>query len=896
MTRWVTTLRLRLRSLFLKADVERELDEELQYHFEREVEQRRAAGVPDAEARAAARRSMGAVTQNMEACRDMRGLNVIDHGMQDLRFALRQLLKNPGFACTAILVLTLGIAATVTILGFVDAALVRPLPYEAPSRLVHVFGTRPETVQSQGRGGVSYQDFRDWRERSRAFRSMAAYDVRAGFNLTTPEGPERVRGLRVTSGFFRTLGVAPMLGREFRDDEEGPSAPATVMLSYGTWQSRFGADPAVLGRTVTLQFPWLAGGEPHVVIGVLPPEFLFPMAAEADFWATIRGQQPCWDVRSCQSLETVARLADGVSPEAASANLTAVMAQLRAEYPEHHREPTVAKLVALPDVMLGGIRPILLMLLGAAGLLWLIASMNAVSLILARSETRRREVAVRSALGASSTRLALQFGTEALVLAALSGALGLLLASWSMRALTSLMSADMIARMPYFRDVGLSLRVIVFAGVLSVIVGLVLGLIPVARTSTSETLAGLKEESRGSAGTMWRRAGAPLVVAELAIAMILLVSAGLLGKSLYRRLHVDPGFNVQQLALLSVSPVSVASGSPDGNEQPGRLAQQVAERVAAVPGVMSVGYADLSPLAPWLAPASTLWIPGRAEHEQLKDSAPIRRVSAGYFRTLQATLLRGREFTAGDLTGIRPVMIINNTASQRYFRGDNPIGRSIALGGPNSPLREIIGIVGDIKDGPPELPAYPAAYVPFDQFAFTLLVRTAQAEHAVLPSVVDAVHEVQRGLLVDGQTTMTEQMNRLPSTSLNRSSAWLVGGFACVAFVLGVVGLYGVVAYTVGQRTREIGVRMALGAQRRSVYRLVLTDAGRLVSLGTALGLASAVGLATLTRQVLFGVESWDPATLAVVSSGLIVSALLASYLPARRAASVNPTEVLRSK
>lgn len=896
MPRWVITLRLRLRSLLFKADVERELHEELQYHFDREVEARRAAGIPHDEAGVAARRRLGAVTQNMEACRDMRGLNVIDHATQDLRFALRQLGKNPGFAGTAILVLTLGIAASVTIFGFVDAALVRPLPYDAPSRLVHVFGTRPETVQSQYRGGVSYQTFRDWRERSRAFRSMAAYDVRAGFNLTTPEGPERVRGLRVTSGFFRTLGVAPILGRDFRDDEEGPSAPATVMLSYGAWQSRFGADPAVLGRTVTLQFPWLAGGEPYVVIGVLPPEFLFPMAAEADFWATIRGQQACWDVRSCQSLESVARLADGVSPEAASANLTAVMAQLRAEYPEHHREPAVARVVGLPDVMLGDVRPILLMLLGAAGLLWLIAGLNGVSLILARSETRRREVAVRSALGASSTRLTLQFGTEALVLATLSGALGLLLASSSMRVLTSLMSADMIARMPYFRNVGMNLRVVVFAGVLSAIVGLVLGLIPLVRASMSATLAGLKEGSRGSAGTMWRRAGAPLVVAELAIAMILLVSAALLGKSLYRLLHVDPGFNVQQLALLSVSPVSVAPGSSDGSEQPGRLAQAVAEHVVAVPGVMSVGYADLAPLGPGLAPASLLWVAGRTEHEQLRDSAPVRRVSAGYFKALQATLLRGREFMAADLASRRPVMIINDTAARRYFRGDDPIGRSIAFGGPDSPLREIIGVVGDIKEGPPESPPYPAAYVPFDQSAFTLLVRTAQAEHAVLPSVVAAVHEVQRGLLVTGQTTMTEKVNRLPSTSLNRSSAWLVGGFAGVAFVLGIVGLYGVVAYTVGQRTREIGVRMALGAQRRSVYRLVLGDAGRLVSLGIALGLAAAVALATLMRQVLFGVEAWDPATLAVVSTGLIVAGLLASYLPARRAASVNPIEVLRAE
>ena len=324
-----------------------------------------------------------------------------------------------------------------------------------------------------------------------------------------------------------------MLGREFRDDEEGPSAPATVMLSYSAWQTRFGADPTVLGRTVTLQFPWLAGGEPHVVIGVLPPEFHFPMAAEAEFWAAIRGQQGCWDARRCQSLEAVARLADDVSREAASSNLTAVMAQLRAEYPEDHPEPIAAKLVPLRDVMLGDIRPILLRLLGAAGLLWLIAGINGVSLVLARTETRRREIAVRSALGASSARLVLQFGTEALALAGLSGALGLLLTSWSTRALTSLISEDMIALMPYFQDIGLSLRIVVFAGVLSLIIGLVLGLIPLARTSTSETLASLKEGGRGSASRMWRRAGAPLVVAELAIAMVLLVSAGLLGKSLY---------------------------------------------------------------------------------------------------------------------------------------------------------------------------------------------------------------------------------------------------------------------------------------------------------------------------------------------------------------------------
>jgi predicted permease len=312
--------------------------------------------------------------------------------------------------------------------------------------------------------------------------------------------------------------------------------------------------------------------------------------------------------------------------------------------------------------------------------------------------------------------------------------------------------------------------------------------------------------------------------------------------------------------------------------------------------VVSVGYADLSPLAPGLAPSSTFWVPGRAEHDQLEEDWPVRRVSAGYFRTLQAAVLRGREFTADDLAPVRPVMIINDTAARRYFRGDDPIGRSIALGGAGSPLREIVGVVADIKDGPPESSPHPAAYVPFDQSAFNLIVRTAPAEHTVFPSIVAAVHDVQPGLSVSGETTMSERLHALPSTSLNRSSTWLVGGFASIAFVLAVVGLYGVVAYTVGQRTREIGVRMALGAHRQSVYRLVLGHAGRLAGLGTVLGLFSAVGFATLMRHLLFDVESWDVATLAAASTGLIVSALLASYIPARRAASVNPVEVLRAE
>jgi macrolide transport system ATP-binding/permease protein len=888
--RLLPTTRLRFRSLFRRDRVEQDLDDELRDHIERQIEANVARGMTHDEARYAALRAFGGVAQRKEECRDMRHVNLVDHGIQDLRFALRQFLKHRGFACTAVAVLSLGIAGSVAIFGFVDSALIKPLPYRDPSRLVTVFPARPDLAHGQTRGSVSYLDFIDWRSRNRAFDSIAAYDVRAGFTLTAPTGPEPVSGLRVTAGFFRTLGVTPALGREFLSNEEGRSALPTVVLSYSAWQRRFGGSADILGRTITLQSPWLSGGDPHVVIGVLPPDFHFALAAHAEFWLTIRGPQPCWDVRGCRSLEPVARLAPDVSMQMATANMTSVIEQLRAEYPAHHRNPEVAKLVPLRDVVLGNVRPMLLMFLSGAALLLVIACMNVLSLFLARSENRTQEIAIRHALGASSARLVMQFATEAFLLAAIAGAFGLLLARWGMQFLASLLSADMISRMPYLQAVDLNVRLVSVACVVSLIAALAFALAPIVRMRIFKTPAGLNEGSRTSAGMHWRRFGAHLVVAELAIAVVLLVGAGLLGKSFLRLLHVDPGFNARGLVTASVTPVSATE------ERPGALARRVAERLAALPGVDAVGYADLLPLGPGLAPSSVFWVLGRAEGDQLKEDWPVRRVSAGYFDALQATLLRGRRFTDEEVSSQRPVMIINETAARRYFAGDDPIGRSIAFGSAASPAREIVGIVADIKDGPPETPAHPSAYVPFDQTTFALVIRTRHDERALVPSLVAAVHEIRPDALVAGVTTMTKRTNQLPSTSLQRSSAWLVGGFAATAFLLSIVGLYGVVAYSVGQRSREIAVRVALGAQRTSVYRLVLGEATWLVALGTALGLICAVIAAMLMRRLLFGVQWWDPPTLVATAVVLAISALVASYIPARRAASVNPIEILRAE
>jgi predicted permease len=376
-------------------------------------------------------------------------------------------------------------------------------------------------------------------------------------------------------------------------------------------------------------------------------------------------------------------------------------------------------------------------------------------------------------------------------------------------------------------------------------------------------------------------------MAELGIALVLLVSAGLLGKSFHRLLQVDIGINAQQLTLLGVQPMPGAT-----SERPGVLARQVAERVAGLSSVQAVGYADLVPLSGGLAPTSVFRKDGSPD-EHL-DDYPVRRVSAGYFAALQAKLLRGREFTEEEVASTRNVVIINDTTAQRYLPGADPIGKAIVIGAP--PAREIVGVVADLKDGPLETPPLPAAYVPFDQSSFGLVVRASGRERALFQSLARAIREVRPGLLIDGQTTMAERIDQQPSASLHRSSAWLAGGFAAVAFVLSVVGLYGVVAYSVGQRNREIAVRMALGAQRRSVYQLVLGEAAWLVGIGTALGIICSLAAANLMRRLLFGVQSWDATTLASAAAVLIVSALLASYIPARRAASVDPIEALRAE
>jgi predicted permease len=537
--------------------------------------------------------------------------------------------------------------------------------------------------------------------------------------------------------------------------------------------------------------------------------------------------------------------------------------------------------------MSSGVRPVLLMLLSGAALLSLIAYINVLSLFLARSDSRVNEIAVRHALGASSARITKQFAGEAIVLVVVSTAVASVLAAWSTSFLSGLLTADMLNRMPYLGAVGMNVRVASYAAALSLLAAALFTLAPFTRVSRSTGRSALHEGTRGSTASTWRRFGGSLVVAELAFAVILLVSAGLISKSLYRLLHVDLGFTAEQLITFSVSPTAAAQTG----EPPNVAARLVADRVAALPGVLAVGYADLLPLGRGLAPSSGFQVVGQSANVLVEDH-PVRRISAGFFEALQATVLRGRLFTEAEVASAGRVVIINETAARRYFPGENPIGRHVIIGAP--PPAEIVGVVSDIKDGPPESRSYPAAYLPFDQTAFGLVVRTSGEQQTLTPAVLAAIREVRPDLLIQGGRTVTEQLNTSPSTSQQRASAWLVGGFAITALLLSVIGLYGVVSYAVEQRTREIGVRMALGAPRRRIYQLIVRDAASFVVVGVGIGIVGAATAANLMRGLLFGVEPWDTPTLAGAASLLIASALFAAYVPARRAARVDPLVALR--
>ncbi len=801
--------------------------------------------------------------------------------VQDLRYAFRQLRKSPGFASTAVLILALGIGASVAIFGFVDAALIKPLPYANPNRLVDV----TESVPMIPRANLSYPDYLDWKKMNQVFSSMDVY-TGEGYLLRTSAETEPVAGVRVSDGFFRTLGITPYLGRDFYHGEDLPAAQRTVILTYAAWQKRFGGRKEVTSESVTLS------GVPYAIVGVLPRDFQFAPRGNAEFFTTLHPTGQCDVRRSCHGLNGIGRLKDGISVEMARSNMETIARQLELQYPNDNRGQG-ASVLPLSQTIVEDVRPLLLTLLGGAGLLLVIACVNVSSLLLVRSESRRREIAVRGALGASRGRLIRQFVTEGVVLIAAGALLGVGVADIGMQLLTRLISKDLMSNLPYLAGLGLSAHVLMFALAIALLAAALFSLPPVLRLPLTKLREGLTEGGRGYAGTLWRRFGTNLVVVELAIAVVLLVSAGLLGKSLNRLLHVDVGFQTDHLATASLELSDATYGK---DEQVVAAERKIISRVSSLPGMESVGITSVLPVS---FNGNTTWIrivgrPYNGEHNEVNQ----RDVSSELFTTLHAKLLRGRYFTDAE-DGSKPkVVLINQALARKYFPGEDPVGKKLGDTdlSPKS-LTEIIGIVEDVKDGSLDSEIWPAVYYPFNQNSdtyFSLVARTSQDEKSLLMSLAAAVHEIDPGIGVSDIATMADRINESPSAYLHRSSAWLVGGFAFLALLLGVVGLYGVIAYSVSQRTREIGVRMALGAQRSSVYQLIMKEAGWLVGAGIAAGLLCSIAAATLIRGLLFGVRTWDAATLAAVSAVLAIAAMLASYIPARRAARVDPMVALR--
>jgi macrolide transport system ATP-binding/permease protein len=857
--------------------------EEIKAHLELEADELKREGWSEEEARRKARVEFGSVRAAQERFYLKDRVEWFDSLVRDLKFAIRQLVRNPGFAATAILVLALGIGASVAIFSFVDAALLEPLPYAIPSRLMSV----NESSADFPRWPLSYPDFLDWQRLNKSFHSLAIYSGR-GLLLGTPSGAKPVQGERVSGGFFQTLGVRPMLGRDFYPGENRPGGPNVVILSYGAWLHRFSGRRDVVGQTVDLD------NTTFTTIGVLPRTFSFAPSGNAEFWVPINVLSPHEHSRTFYPFMGIGRLRDGITIQAAQAEMTIIAKQLQRQYGVIGRDLS-ASVVPLSEVIIGDVRPILLTLLGGAVLLLLIACVNVASLVLVRSESRRRETAVRGALGATPARLVQQFVTEGLLFAVFGSVAGVLSAGGLMHLLARLVPKDMASNMPFLEGVGLNVHTAAFAAAIALLAALLLAATPTLRLSFHDVRDELSDGDRGTSGRLWRRLGANLVVVELAIAVVLLAGAGLLGQSLYRLLHVPLGFAPDHLATVEV----MAPGTVyQSDEQIVGLYREIVRRVSSLPGVDAAGMTSMLPVECDCA-IDRIHFVGRPYHGEHND-VDERHVSPGYLPALKATLVRGHLFNDADDASRPGVAVINQALARKYSPNENPIGQRIADDEGGRPtVWEIVGVVDDVREGPLDADASPAEYFPINQArqnSFALAVRTQQDPGALLPLLVSTLHQIDPNLGVSDEATMSAKIDSTQAALLHRFSAWLVGGFAAMALVLGVVGLYGVISYSVSRRTREIGVRMALGAQRSSVYKLVMRQAGWLTVAGLMIGLVCSVGASLLIRKLLFGVQAWDAFTLAGVAVLLGLASMAASFLPAWRAASTNPTEALRAE
>jgi predicted permease len=877
-----------------------DLDEELQSHVQMLVEEETRRGTAPEEARRQAMVTLGNPAQIQEAYRRQAGLPFFEVLLQDMRYCLRTLRRYPGFAGVAVITLALGIGANTAMFSIVNGVLLRPLPYSHPEQLVSVSSTFT-TFEATGTQTTSPPDFRTLRQRNHTLAGLSAY-YPTGMNLTGTTQPERVRALIVSADYFSTLGVQPALGRNFLPTEEQWGSHHVAIVSNSFWRTHLNSDPNFSGSKLTLD------GEPYSVIGVMSPDFYVETPAQV--WLPMAWKpHDNYDSHNNYFLSMVGRLRPGVTPQQVFSDLNSIMLSIAQQFPEN--KGIGAALKPLREVWLGDARPALMVLLGAVAFVLLIACVNLANLLLARSATRKKEIAIRSALGANRRRLLRQFITESILLSCLGGAVGLALAYFSLCLLP--LAGDML---PRIQQVRLDGRVLFFTAAVSVITGLLFGLMPAFRNSraagVNETL---KEGARYSFSASTQRFRTALVISEVALATVLLAGSGLAIRSFARLLRVDPGFSPDHVLTFSVNLPASYDPQPDPLRvgAPTRVTEffeQLVSRIEQLPGVKAAGTVSSLPLQgeSW----GKLFFPldrplpvsmDKGEHVQ------YRAVLGHYFQGLRIRLLRGRLLNEHDGPNTPYAVVINEALARRDWPGQNPLGKLVLLSPPVSLLPPglappgykpqqftVVGVVSDVHYGKMKEDALPTVYASLLQHDFSLspsiTIRAAGDPTLLISSIRDILGQIDKNVPMARVMTMNEIMSS--SVAQPRLEAILLGFFGSLALLLAGIGIYGVIAYSVSQRTSEIGIRMALGASRFGVLRMVLSEGLRLASMGLGLGLILALALTRLMSQILFGISPTDPTTFGGILVLLAIIALLACYLPARRATRVDPMVALR--
>ena len=892
----------RVRFVFQRGRFDREMEEEIRVHLEMKNEENLAAGMSPEEARSAALRGFGNRTLAREQSREVWMFRWLDDLVQDLRFALRSFRGSPGFATVAVVTLALGIGANTAIFTVVNAALLRPLPYRDAGRLAMVWNQLLNLGLT--RFGASYADYFDYRDQNQVFVDIAAFGSQQ-FDLAGSTQPERVPGVRVSANLLPMLGATVALGRTFTSDENQDGRDTVVLLSDALWRRRFGADPGLIGKTVSLD------GSPHTVVGILPRGFRFSTdgSDSPDVWVPI-ALHPDPNRATEGVLRLVARLKPGITLERAQAEMSTIAARLEQQFhlyrgPHGEDAGYAVEVVALREQVFGDLRQGLLVLLGAVGFVLLIACANVANLLLARAAARQKEMAIRAALGAGRLRVMRQLLTESLMLALLGGSAGLMVARWGLRLLLAVSPAQAVR----LGAVTLDSRVLAFTLLVTLLTGLLFGLAPALEITRFNLNESLKEGGRawlaGVAGNMRRHFSrrAALVIAQVALSMVLVLGAALLIRSFVKLLEVDPGFNPEKLV---TAQITLPQFQYREDYQVEGFFEQLLGRVRALPEVKSVAAVSSLPLngrrggdpfsiegRPWRPTAAGINTPQFMDHET---------VTADYFRTLQIPLIAGREFTEQDAAGSLPVAVINQTMARGFWPPEDhidPIGKRIMPGAPHpgAAWLTIVGVVGDVKSAALDVASIPQMYRPLGQHpnrTMTLVIRTS----ADPMSVIAEVRRQLSALDKDRPLYHVAAMKQIVSDSVapRRFDLLLLAAFAALALVLAAVGIYGVMSYSVSQRTHEIGVRLALGARSGDVLRLVARQGLTLAVIGVAIGVAASLALTRVVAGLLFSVRATDPITFVGVSLLLGCVALVASFVPARRATRVDPMVALRDE